>query len=219
LGFAPFSFFSYPLSINFALFFLIVFIALISNQISIGSFVSIYKYLRFAVIVVLLLTMALLTKKFVICKQVQKIFVNNINDLPLGFHEKYYYYMCHNSDFMNVYSKFLFDNGQYEEAIPVMERTITLKASSELVSDYGFAIEKCGKDEEAEAAYKLAKAMTPGYVKPSYRLFLLYKRNGYIDLALNEAYHILKMKAKVVNTTVIRIRNEVRSFIKIKCHD
>ena len=79
-----------------------------------------------------------------------------------------------------------------------------------------FAYERCGKVDEAEYAYRLAKAMTPAYVKPSYRLFLLYKWTGNMELALKEAHHILSMKAKVVNTTVIRIRNDVRNFIKLK---
>jgi len=209
-----FSFFSYPLSMNYVVFFMIVIIALIANQIKSGRLLEINKFQRIMLVVILGFAMIISSRDFGLCKQVESMFLNYRNKLPSGFHKKYYSYMCNNSSLMLVYSKLLFDEGWYKEALPVMKKTIQLKASSELVSDYGFTCEKCGNLKDAEDAYKLAESMTPAYVKPSYRLFVFYKRKGDIELALKEAHHILSMKVKVVNTTVIRIRNEVRIFIK-----
>lgn len=56
--------------------------------------------------------------------------------------------------------------------------------------------------------------MTPAYIMPRYHLFCLYRATGQQEKALEQANVILTMPVKVVNTSVLRIRNEIRTFLK-----
>lgn len=121
-----------------------------------------------------------------------------------------------NADFMLCYGKALCDRALYREALPVLEQAYRLKPSSELVCDLGRCYQAAKKYDRAEEAYSLAVSMVPAYIVPHYRLFCLYRKTGNLEKAVAEAGYMLTMPVKVVNTSVLRAKNEARIFLKDK---
>ncbi|MFR3853048.1 MAG: O-antigen ligase family protein [Odoribacter splanchnicus] len=125
-----------------------------------------------------------------------------------------YRYLQGNADFVLCYGKTLFNHRQYAEALPVLENACALKPSSRLVCDLGMCYQQAGRNAEAEKAYLSASFMTPAYIVPHYHLFNLYRADGSPGQAAIQAEYMLSMQVKVVNTSVLRIRNQARIFLQ-----
>lgn len=119
-----------------------------------------------------------------------------------------------NPDFILCYGKNLYEQGLYENAHHVLEQGYRLKPSSELVCDLGQCYQQTKMFSKAEKAYTLAARMTPAYIRPRYLLFGLYQETGQQAKAIQQAHTLLTMPVKVVNTSVLRIRSEIRLFLK-----
>ena len=52
------------------------------------------------------------------------------------------------------------------------------------------------------------------YIVPHYHLFNLYRADGSPGQAAIQAEYMLSMQVKVVNTSVLRIRNQARIFLQ-----
>ena len=125
-----------------------------------------------------------------------------------------YRYLQGNADFVLCYGKTLFNHRQYAEALPVLENACALKPSSRLVCDLGMCYQQADRNAEAEKAYLSASFMTPAYIVPHYHLFNLYRADGSPGQAAIQAEYMLSMQVKVVNTSVLRIRNQARIFLQ-----
>lgn len=125
-----------------------------------------------------------------------------------------YRYLQGNADFVLCFGKTLFNHRQYAEALPVLENACALKPSSRLVCDLGMCYQQVGRKVEAEKAYLSASFMTPAYIVPHYHLFNLYRADGSSCQAAIQAEYMLSMQVKVVNTSVLRIRNQARIFLQ-----
>lgn len=125
-----------------------------------------------------------------------------------------YEQLQNNPDFILGYGKNLYEHGLYGNAGTVLERGYRLRPSSGLVCDLGECYQRDSLFSQAEQAYTLAAFMTPAYIMPRYRLFCLYKAIGQHEKALEQANVILTMPVKLVNSSVLRVRNEVRTFLK-----
>lgn len=119
-----------------------------------------------------------------------------------------------NPDFILCYGKNLYEQGLYENALHILEQGYRLKPSSELVCDLGQCYQQTKMFSKAEKAYILAARMTPAYIMPRYLLFGLYQETGQQAKAIQQAHTLLTMPVKVVNTSVLRIRSEIRLFLK-----
>lgn len=125
-----------------------------------------------------------------------------------------YRYLQGNADFVLCYGKTLFNHRQYAEALPVLENACTLKPSSRMVCDLGMCYQQVGRMVEAEKAYLSASFMTPTHIVPHYHLFNLYRAGGSFSQAAIQAEYMLSMQVKIVNTSVLRIRNQARIFLQ-----
>ena len=119
-----------------------------------------------------------------------------------------------NPAFILCYGKTLYNHELYQDALPVLEQGYRLKPSSELVCDLGMCYQQTKKYSQAEKAYTTASFMVPVHILPQYRLFCLYRETGEEEKAMETARYILTMSVKVVNTSVLRIRNQVREYLK-----
>lgn len=108
----------------------------------------------------------------------------------------------------------MYEQGLYENARIILEKGYRLKPSSELVCDLGKCYRHDNLFSQAAQAYALAARMTPAYIMARYSLFGLYRETGQQKKAAEQANVILTMPVKVVNTSVLRIRNEIRTFLK-----
>lgn len=126
----------------------------------------------------------------------------------------YYKRLQGNPDFILCYGKTLYDNELYAAALPVLEQACRLKPSSGLLCDLGRCYQYGRQYNRAGQAYSLAARMTPAYIFPQYRLFCLYQETGEVAKATEKAKYMLAMPVKVVNTSVLRYRNQARIFLK-----
>ena len=56
--------------------------------------------------------------------------------------------------------------------------------------------------------------MVPAYILPHYRLFCLYKEMGELEKAKEKAEYLINMSVKVVNSSVLRFRNQAKIFLE-----
>lgn len=118
-----------------------------------------------------------------------------------------------NPDFVLCYGRTLFTHGDFPNALPVLERGLLLRPTSELVCDLGRCYMYRGQWNEAEQKYRLAANMVPAYITPRHLLFKLYHVKGALQEAEREAEYMLTMPVKLVNSSVIRARGQARAFL------
>lgn len=128
--------------------------------------------------------------------------------------EKCYRELKGDARFVPAYGKLLYRQKRYAEALPVLERAACLMPSSQLLCDLGDCYRHGKLYRKAEEAYLSAARMVPAYIFPQYCLFNLYRETGNMDKALEKAGYMLEMPVKVVNTSVLRFRNQARVFIR-----
>ncbi len=116
--------------------------------------------------------------------------------------------------YSEYYGERLFYEEKYKDAIPILEQACLLRPNSKLINILGICYQKEKDYNKAEEKYIQASNMVPTRILPSYHLFNLYKEIGNEYKAKEYANKILSMKVKVVNSTVIRIRAEMRDYLK-----
>ena len=219
LAILSFGFFSYPFSIGLIITIAVVALAVIAGNVSSpvlikGRWKTGYRFVA---------GLFLLSLPVFICfeyrqeKRADRLLSEAQSDVSVltgtGMINSYRY-LQGNADFVLCYGKTLFNHRQYAEALPVLENACALKPSSRLVCDLGMCYQQAGRNAEAEKAYLSASFMTPAYIVPHYHLFNLYRADGSPGQAAIQAEYMLSMQVKVVNTSVLRIRNQARIFLQ-----
>ena len=210
--------FSYPFSVDMIVIVVIVAVAHISANTSKwlvwkGKIREEYKYIRFVVLCSFALVVL---ENYVQTKRADILLKGAQKDINVLFQENANYLyerFLSNPDFILCYGKTLYNNDLYHKALPVLEQGYRLRPSSELVCDLGMCYQYASNIVKAEDSFKLAVFMTPSYILPHYRLFCLYRKIGEEEKALRVAKYILTMPVKVVNTSVLRIRSQVRQYL------
>lgn len=118
-----------------------------------------------------------------------------------------------NERILSQYAYTLCKKGQYRDAIPILERSISLFPTAAKVLDLGDAYKETEQYDKAAECYGTAANMLPAYITPPYKLFSLYEELGMSDRALEYAEHIDTMKVKVANKRTENIKKEISMFV------
>lgn len=121
-----------------------------------------------------------------------------------------------NERILSKYAYILYEKGQYKEAIPILEQSISLFPTAEKILDLGDAYKEVKIYGKAIECYRTASYMLPAYVTPPYKLFCLYNELGINDKAVEYARQIESMKAKVENRRVMNIKKEAKGFLQLQ---
>lgn len=119
-----------------------------------------------------------------------------------------------NERILSKYAYILYEKGQYKEAIPILEQSISLFPTAEKILDLGDAYKEVKIYGKAIECYRTASYMLPAYVTPPYKLFCLYNQLGINDKAVEYARQINSMKAKVENRRAMNIKKEAKEFLQ-----
>lgn len=119
-----------------------------------------------------------------------------------------------NERILSKYAYILYEKGQYKEAIPILEQSISLFPTAEKILDLGDAYKEVKIYGKAIECYRTASYMLPAYVTPPYKLFCLYNQLGINDKAVEYARQIESMKAKVENRRAMNIKKEAKEFLQ-----
>ena len=115
---------------------------------------------------------------------------------------------------MNRYGECLFNNNEYEKAIPILEQANRINPNSRMLDILGVCYLKQKRYDEALISFEQSKKMVPSRILPRFHLFQLHIETGDKNKAKETAIEILEFKVKIVNSTVIRIRNEMKIFLE-----
>lgn len=130
-------------------------------------------------------------------------------------HSADYDIVKHNKDFSLFFAKVSFNSLTPEAAAGVvLDIANNGIATSAMMSDLGILYQKQKMYSEAEKYYKLASDMVPGRITPNYMLFKLYVETGDKEMAKATAERILSQPVKVTGGVVLRIKNEIRDWLK-----
>ena len=116
--------------------------------------------------------------------------------------------------YVGTYSEKMFSSEQYERCLPLMLQISIFRPSSIIYCKLGDTYKKLAFYRKAEEYYTDAAFMTPGYIIPPYRLFLLYIETEAHEKAINMAKYIINMDVKVTNSITIKYRNEAKEYSK-----
>lgn len=213
-----FGLFSYPFSIDITIVIAVVILAVIAGNFSDCFSVRCQGIFNKYLIGSMFLVLGIFTSREYILEKKADLLLSKVQqDFSVSDRIEavtLYEYLRGNPDFVLCYGKTLFNHKLYEEALPVLEQAFHLKPSSELVCDLGICYQYTKNYDKAEEAYLLASYMTPVFIIPQYRLFNLYVECENVEKATEKAEYLLSMPVKIVNTSVLRIRNQAGIFLK-----
>lgn len=92
----------------------------------------------------------------------------------------------------------------------IISKALSIAPHSDLCVYLGDLCVDGGKYLLAEEYYEMASNMVPALLYPKYKLFRLYEETGQIMKAKKLGMEILSMDIKIVNSLVLKIKNEVR---------
>lgn len=214
-----FSLFGYPLSVPLIIISSLITLAIISQNAFTSYRISLSKS-RWIILLFLAVFLLFTVREYAYGKKADLLLKESRHSptaLTGNVLLRCYKHLQGNPDFMLCYGKNLYEQGLYDKALKVLEQGYRLKPSSELVCDLGKCYLQAKMFNKAEKAFSIAAGMTPAFIMPRYHLFCLYQETGQEEKALKEANIILTMPVKVVNTSVLRIRNQIRQFLKHPC--
>ena len=214
-----FGLFSYPFSADLIIAIAVVVVAMIAanipeRSVAVGKIGRSYKYMMGILLPAFLF---LVSWEYIQERQADTLLQKAQQDVALLSQKDmltFYDHFQSHPDFILCYGKTLYNHKLYREALCVLEQGYRLRPSSELVCDLGMCYQQTKKFSQAEEAYTTAAFMTPAHILPQYRLFCLYRETGEEEKAMDIARYILTMSVKVVNTSVLRIRNQAREYVK-----
>lgn len=125
----------------------------------------------------------------------------------------YYRELYASSDFVLRYAEELYTRGLYREALPVLEQARRLQSNELILISLGECYRHEGECNKAIEAFSLASHMTPTYILPRFHLFSLYRETGEKEKARQIAEEALSMQVKIVNTTVLRAKHTMRTYL------
>ena len=109
--------------------------------------------------------------------------------------------------------RLLYETGEYERAITVLEQMSRLQASPELYYDLGKCYEKTNDGANAERCYNVVTNMLPAYMTPQYKLMRMYEKQGEIEKAKEKARYMLAMPLKMETSESKRMKNEAKKIV------
>lgn len=214
-----FGLFSYPLSVPLIVISSLITLAIISQNAFTSDRISISKS-RWIILLFLAVFLLFTVREYAYGKKADLLLKESRHSptvLTGNALLQCYKQLQGNPHFMLCYGKNLYEQGLYDKALKVLEQGYRLKPSSELVCDLGKCYLQAKMFNKAEKAFSIAAGMTPAFIMPRYHLFCLYQETGQKEKAMKEANVILTMPVKVINTSVLRIRNQIRQFLKHPC--
>lgn len=113
-----------------------------------------------------------------------------------------------------VYAKQLTYTNNKDVAIRTIEDIAKYISTSEMISDLGLLCQQAGYLNKAEYYFIQAGFMNPSKIVPLYNLFLLYKERGDQYNTLNTAKKIIKYNSRFYGSVALRIKSEVREYLK-----
>lgn len=125
----------------------------------------------------------------------------------------YYHKLDVSPDFVLRYAEELYTREHYQEAVPVLEQARRLRCNELVLITLGECYRYEGEHDKAIEAFSLASHMTPAYILPRFHLFSLYRETGEEGKARQMAEEALSMQVKIVNTTVLRAKHTMRTFL------
>lgn len=126
---------------------------------------------------------------------------------------RYYRELYDSPDFVLRYAEELYTREFYQEALPVLERACQLRCNELILISLGECCRHEGEYDKAIEAFLLASRMTPTYILPRFHLFSLYRERGEREKARQIAAEALSMQVKIVNTTVLRAKHAMRTYL------
>lgn len=116
-------------------------------------------------------------------------------------------------DFIHCYAQILYRNECYDEALPLLAKSFAYWPNSHLACKLGHCYSYAAQYKLAEHYYQLAFGMVPGHILPQYYLFDLYRETEQDEKARRQGHKLLKSPVKVVNATVLSVREQVKDYL------
>ncbi|PWV46211.1 O-antigen ligase family protein [Chitinophaga sp. S165] len=134
--------------------------------------------------------------------------LNNTSDFT-----HYYSHLKWNSYFLYTYGIDLYNNGQYQYSLDVLEAAARKQPNADVFLYIGSCFEQLGDYGRAESTYLFAARMLPHHLMPKYRLLTLYEDCNQWVKAVFVAKEILGMNVKVPSKVTNQIKDYARSFL------
>lgn len=115
--------------------------------------------------------------------------------------------------FVRKYSRILYDKKEYDLCKLPTEIAVGKAHSSVIMCNLGDIYFGLHEYKTAEKCYLAASFMTPGYMQPRYKLFILSQEQGDTIKARVAAEEILYKKVKIINSAVIKARVEANNYL------
>ncbi|MEN8765391.1 MAG: O-antigen ligase family protein [Wenyingzhuangia sp.] len=221
LSFVVLSFFTYPFQIFSIQFLVFFFMVVIASSLGKNPFFIIPKQIIVWVSGALCVLMVLVSntefKRFK-----REIYGHQIDRSNQLFYWKTRYRMLENlyelnrtnGRFLSAYGIELTMHKEYEEAIKILQEATHYTKTADLYLHLGISFEERSDFDQAKAAYEMATSMVPHKFLPKYRLVYLYDKIGLKNEALYLAKRILVTPAKVHSKSVVKIKHEMRKYVK-----
>ena len=126
---------------------------------------------------------------------------------------QYYQRLNASPDFVLHHAEELYTRGFYRETLPVLERARKLRCNELVLLSLGECYRLTHEHDKTIEAFLLASQMTPTYILPRFHLFSLYRETGEEEKARQVAMEALSMQVKIVNTTVLRARHTMKTYL------
>ena len=118
----------------------------------------------------------------------------------------------HDPHLLSQYAHMLLLSGDYDKAIPMLERQTGYVNSSRLQMDLARAYEEAGNVDKALLHYCKAHVLRPGLIEPVYAQFCIY-RDSNRNKALSLARECISIRPKVKNPKTEAMKADARKFI------
>lgn len=212
-----FGMFGYPFEdTSIACIFYIATASIAGNTRVVGRITSVPRWVRYSVSAVLLTCILVTGAEYRFRKIVE-------TDLQKAGQEResilapcftgYYRELYASPDFVLRYAEELYMRGFYREALPVLEQACRLQSNELILLSLGECYQHEGEYDKVIEAFTLASRMTPAYILPRFHLFSLYRETGEEKKARQTAEEALSMQVKIVNTTVLRAKHTMRTYL------
>lgn len=113
--------------------------------------------------------------------------------------------------FLYNYAVELYIAGYYNSSLEVAKQCRKYWADYDLELLQGEILSKLGNVKESEYHYRLASQMCPVRFIPLFRLYVIYKEQGYVNKARKMALQILGKPIKVDSPIIQKIKQQVKN--------
>ena len=215
IGLAVFAFFSYPASIFPLKLYFPLFVGLSAKYAPCSfrfSFRPVFKCL--CLLLLILCCLFDLRTHSVYRKAFGALGKGTYLKVPFDDKEWLYLYMRHNRCFLYLLSEQFLKNDCPEKTLIVKKHLLRIAPTSSLLCDIGMLHLQKHDVDSAKRNFQFALRMTPNHITPAYGLFLAAKESGEKEQRLLWAQRIMNMPVRIVNSMVLKAKNEARACLK-----